>query len=98
MDLIFNNHIVKVINHDSESFFYGSELANILNYVSPGNAVENHVSEENKIKVQSLDSARRVLINEKGVYELIFSSNLPQAKEFRNLVFKVVLPNFKKQL
>ena len=26
MDLIFNNHIVKVINRDSEPFFYGSEL------------------------------------------------------------------------
>ncbi len=91
MDLLFNNHIVKVINRDSE-------LAKMLIYVRPGNAVECHVSEENKIMVQSLDSALQVLINEIGVYELIFSSNLPQAKEFRNFVFKVVLPNFRKQL
>jgi hypothetical protein len=98
MDLIFNNHIVKVINRDSEPFFYGSELAKMLNYARPGNALENHVSEENKIKVQSLDPGLRVLINEIGVYELIFSSNLPQAKEFRNFVFKVILPNFRKQL
>ena len=48
MDLIFNNHIVKVINRDSEPFFYGSELAKMLNYARPGNALENHVSEENK--------------------------------------------------
>ena len=47
MDLIFNNQIVKVINRDSEPFFYGSELAKMLNYVRPGNAVETHVSEEN---------------------------------------------------
>ena len=46
MDLIFNNHIVKVINRDSEPFFYGSELAKMLNYARPGNAVECHVSEE----------------------------------------------------
>ena len=98
MDLIFNNHIVKVINRDSEPFFYGSELAKMLNYARPGNALENHVSEENKIKVQSLDPGLRVLINEIGVYELIFSSNLPQAKEFRNFVFKVILPNFRKHL
>jgi hypothetical protein len=39
-----------------------------------------------------------VLINEIGVYELIFGSNLPQAKDFRNFVFKVILPNFRKQL
>ena len=48
--------------------------------------------------MQSLDPGQRVLINEIGVYELIFSSNLPQAKEFRNFVFKVILPNFRKQL
>ena len=70
----------------------------MLNYARPGNALENHVSEENKIKVQSLDPGLRVLINEIGVYELIFSSNLPQAKEFRNFVFKVILPNFRKQI
>jgi prophage antirepressor-like protein len=41
---------VKVINRDSEPFFYGSELAKMLNYARPGNALESHVSEENKIK------------------------------------------------
>ncbi len=45
MDLVFNNFIVKVINYDSEPFFYGSELAKMLNYVRPGNALESHVSE-----------------------------------------------------
>ena len=98
MDLIFNNQIVKVINYDSEPFFYGSDLAKMLNYVRPGNALEAHGSEENKIKVQNLEPGKRVLINEIGVYELIFSSNLPQAKEFPNFVFKVILPNFRKQL
>ena len=70
----------------------------MLNYARPGNALENHVSEENKFKVQSPDPGLRILINEIGVYELIFSSNLPQAKEFRNFVFKVILPNFRKQI
>ncbi len=65
----------------------------MLNYARPGNAVEFHVSEEIEIKVQSLDPGLSVLIDEIGVYELIFSSNLPQAKEFRNFVFKVILPN-----
>ncbi len=53
MDLIFNNHIVKVINRDSEPFVYGSEPDKMLNYARLGNAVESHVSEENKIKVLS---------------------------------------------
>ena len=70
----------------------------MLNYARPGNALESHVSEENKIKVLSPDPGLRILINEIGVYELIFSSNLPQAKEFRNFVFRVILPNFRKQI
>ncbi len=63
MDLIFNNHIVKVINRDSEPFFYGSKRAKMLNYVGPGNALECHVSEENIIKVQSPIPGLRILIN-----------------------------------
>jgi prophage antirepressor-like protein len=70
----------------------------MLNYVRPGNALECHASEENIIMVQSLDPGPRVLINEICVYQLIFSSNLPQAKEFRNFVVRVILPNFRKQL
>ena len=54
MDLIFNNQIVKVKNMDSEPFFYGSELAKMLNYARPGNAVENHVSEEKKLRCRAL--------------------------------------------
>ncbi len=92
------DHILQVINRDSEPFFYGSELAKMLNYARPGNAEECQVSEENKIKVQSPDPGLRILINEIGVYELIFSRNLAQAKEFRNFVFRVILPNFRKQL
>ena len=79
MDLIFNNQIVKVINMDSEPFFYGSDLAKMLNYARPGNALETHVSEENEINVHNLSPGLRILINEIGVYELIFGSNLPQA-------------------
>ena len=58
MDLIFNNHIVKVVNHDSEPFFYGSELAKMLNYVRPGNALEAHFSEENKLRCRTLNQEK----------------------------------------
>ena len=48
--------------------------------------------------MRSHDPGQRVRINEIGVYELILSSNLPQAKEFRNFVFRVILSDLRKKL
>ena len=98
MELTFNNQILKVINHNNEPYFYGSQVAKVLAYVRCSDALETHVSPENKVRVVYGDSPYRILINEIGIYELIFSSKLPLAKEFRNFVFRTVLPNFRKQL
>ena len=84
MELTFNNQVVKVNNHNKEPYFYGSHVAKLLAYNRPGNALETHVSPENTIHMRNLDSGLRTLINEIGIYELIFSSKLPLAKEFRN--------------
>jgi hypothetical protein len=48
-------------------------------FTVPGNALETHVSPENKIRVQSPDPAQRVLVNEIGAYELIFGINMPMS-------------------
>jgi prophage antirepressor-like protein len=67
-------------------------------FTVPGNALETHVSPENKIRVQSPDPAQRVLVNEIGAYELIFGINMPMAKEFRKYVFETIIQSFCKQL
>ena len=95
----FDKDMFEVINIDDQPFFYGSKIAKFLEYARPGNALETHVSPENKTRVQSLDPAQRVLVNEIGVYELIFGSQMPLlAKDFRNYVFGTIIPAFRKQL
>ena len=93
-----NAEMFKIVNVDDKPFFYGSAIAKYLEYVRPGNALKDHVSEENKKQVRSLNSEHRVLINEIGVYELIFSSKRPLAKQFRDYVFNTILPAFRKGL
>ena len=88
----------KIVNIDDKPYFYGSAIAKFLEYVRPGNALQTFVSPENKNRVQSLIPEHRVLKNEIGVYELIFSSKMPLAKQFRDYVFNSILPAFRKGL
>ena len=75
-----------------------NRIAKYLEYVRPGNALKDHVREENKHHVQSIFPEHRILINEIGVYELIFGSKMPLAKNFRDYVFNTILPAFRKGL
>ena len=67
-------------------------------YVRPGGALKTHVSPENKIHIQDTNPSLRIMINELGVYELIFGSKMPMAKEFRILVYGTILPAFRMNL
>ena len=93
-----NAEMFKIVNVDNQPYFYGSEIAKFLEYARPGGAVMAHVSEENKHHVLSVNPQHRVLINEIGVYELIFSSKMPLAKQFRDYVFNTIPPTFTKNL
>ena len=82
-----------------ETFFVGTDVAIALGYARPQNAVAIHV--DNEDKADSLiqgDSQRRrmTIINESGLYALILSSKLPQAKAFKHWVTSEVLPQIRK--
>lgn len=89
-----------VIEKDGEFFFIGKEVAEKLGYVKPLNAVERHVEKDDSLKQGLIDRLGRVqetiIINESGLYSLILSSKLPQAKEFKRWVTKDVLPSIRK--
>lgn len=97
----FNGHQVRTVSIDGETYFVGKDVATTLGYKRPDNAIIAHVDAEDKTyaKVQLVNSTQRrrmAVINEAGLYSLIFSSRLPQAKEFKHWVTSEVLPSCRK--
>ena len=98
---------VRTVLIDDEPYFVGKEVAKILGYSNSSKAVSSHVDEEDKrfIMINIADSqngnvptgkTKTAIINESGLYSLIFSSKLPKAKEFKHWVTSEVLPTIRK--
>ena len=92
---------IRTINKNDEPWFVGKDVASVLGYVFPRRALYNHVDEEDKTTVLiqhpgSNYKSKTMFINESGLYSLILSSKLPQAKEFKRWVTSEVLPQIRK--
>lgn len=91
---------VRVIEQNGEPWFVGKDVAEILGYSDTNKAVAMHVDNEDKKlnDKSSLSFGQRGahLINESGLYSLILSSKLPQAKQFKRWVTSEVLPSIRK--
>ncbi|EHL17620.1 MULTISPECIES: phage antirepressor Ant [Bacillota] len=89
-----------VIEKDGEFFFIGKEVAENLGYINPHKAIRDHIDSEDKRTerfVHPLGGVQAtIIINESGLYSLILSSKLQQAKEFKRWVTKDVLPSIRK--
>lgn len=88
-----------VMEKDGEFFFIGKEVAEMLGYVNSRKAIFDHVDSEDKgvTKRNTLGGVQNIsIINESGLYSLILSSKLPQAKEFKKWVTTKVLPSIRK--
>ena len=101
MNEIFNFHgqEVRTVTIDNEPYFVGKDAAEILGYARTDNAIRNHVDDEDKLTHQFSASGQNrnmTIINESGLYSLILSSKLPQAKEFKRWVTSEVLPTIRK--
>lgn len=92
---------VRTLSIDGEPYFVGSDVAKILGYLKPANAIANHVDDEDKTTTLirgtgSNYKSKAVIINESGLYSLIFSSKLESAKRFKRWVTSEVLPAIRK--
>lgn len=88
-----------VIEKDGKFFFIGKEVAAMLGYSNTRDALARHVEDEDKAGVVFHDGSQNrnmVAINESGLYSLLLSSKLPQAKEFKYWITSVVLPSIRK--
>ena len=92
---------VRTVTVENEPYFVGSDVAKILGYLKPANAIANHVDDEDKTTtlIQGIGSnykSKATIINESGLYSLIFSSKLESAKRFKRWVTSEVLPSIRK--
>ncbi len=95
----FENQQVRTLTINEEPYFVGKDIATILGYKNTKDALLKHVDEEDKLGAQIATSGQRremTIINESGLYSLILSSKLPNAKKFKRWVTSEVLPAIRK--
>lgn len=97
---VFDNEelgTIRTVMIDGEPWFVGKDVAEALGYTNPRDALSKHVDDEDKKTVAIRDGIRGnpnvTVINESGVYSLILSSKLPNAKKFKRWVTAEILPS-----
>lgn len=86
---------IRTVTIDNEPWFVGKDVATVLGYKDTSDALKKHVSEEDKLTRRFADSGQNremYIINESGLYALIFGSKLESAKRFKRWVTSEVLP------
>lgn len=94
---------VRTLIVEDKPYFVGRDIAEILGYANPKDAILTHVDEDDRRILQrsenaTLDIPNRglTIINESGLYSLILSSKLPSARKFKKWVTADVLPSIRK--
>lgn len=96
----FEGNEVRTVLINDEPYFVGKDIADVLGYLNTRDALSKHVDEVDKNSVAIHDGKKgnpnQVVINESGMYSLVLSSKLPNAKKFKRWVTNEVLPSIRK--
>ena len=97
----FEGNEVRTLKINDEPYFVGKDVAEILGYSNTRKALQDHVDLEDKkdgvtIRDSIGRSQRPTIINESGLYSLILSSKMPNARRFKRWVTSEVLPAIRK--
>lgn len=90
---------IRTMEINGEPWFVGKDIADILEYTNTAKAIRDHVDDEDKLTeriVLSGQNREAILINESGLYSLILSSKMSNAKKFKRWVTSEVLPSIRK--
>lgn len=97
---------VRAVEINGEGWLVGKDVAEVLGYSNPSDALRTHVDEEDKKQIAYHDLQKLGLndfgtkggwiINESGLYSLILRSDMPTAKQFKRWVTSDVLPSIRK--
>ena len=86
---------IRVTEQNGEPWFVAKDIAERLGYKDTVNAIKSHVDDEDKAGwriTTQFGEKEAVIINESGLYSLVLSSKLPNAKKFKRWVTSEVLP------
>lgn len=90
---------IRTVTIENEPWFVGKDVAVSLGYKDTADALKKHVADEDKLTRCFADSGQNrqmYIINESGLYALIFGSKLESAKRFKHWVTSEVLPAIRK--
>ena len=90
---------VRTLEINGKPYFVGKDVTDILGYQNGSRDINRHVDEDDREKVMIFDGNQdkeSIIINESGLYSLILSSKLPNAKKFKRWVTSEVLPAIRK--
>lgn len=90
---------IRTVTIKNEPWFVGKDVAVSLGYKDTSDALKKHVADEDKLTRCFADSGQNrqmYIINESGLYALIFGSKLESAKRFKHWVTSEVLPAIRK--
>lgn len=89
---------IRTVNINGEPWLAGKDVAVALGYTNPQKAIRDHVINEDRTVNESftVNGTKVILINESGLYALIFGSKLESAQRFKRWVTKEVLPTIRK--
>lgn len=90
---------VRTLVINSEPWFVGKDVADVLGYADTNQAIRKHVDNEDRLTRRfdgTGQSRDMTIINESGLYSLVLSSKLPSAKKFKRWVTSEVLPALRK--
>lgn len=104
--MMFNNQEfgeIRTIERDGEVWFVGKDVATALGYSNTNDAISRHVDDEDKYQGEGVAFPDPhgvmqfpTVINESGLYSLVLSSKLPNAKKFKRWITSEVIPSIRK--
>lgn len=90
---------IRTVDVDGEIYFVGKDVAAALGYLAERNAIAAHVDNDDKMTHRISASGQNrdmTIINESGLYSLVLSSGLPNAKKFKRWITTEVIPSIRK--
>ena len=90
---------IRTVTKDNEPWFVGRDITDKLGYQNGSRDIARHVDEEDQAVIpipNDSQSRNMIVINESGLYSLILSSKLPNAKRFKHWVTSEVHPSIRK--